>query len=61
MRKRTGYALVGIGVVVALAAYVLRSPTWLGFNGHLVEVWLLWVVLGTALFALGVVMVARAR
>jgi hypothetical protein len=61
MRKRTGYALSGAGVLVALTGWALRSPEWVCFNGHLLEVWLLWVLLGAALLTLGVVLVVRTR
>jgi len=61
VRKRTGYALTGGGVLVSLAGWALRSPEWVAFNGHMIEVWLLWMLLGTALVTLGVVLLVRAR
>ncbi len=60
MRQRAGYALCGMGLIVALAAYALRSPEFVMFNNYLIEVWELWEILGVALLALGALMVFRS-
>ncbi len=48
-----GYLLVRLGVIAVLAAFLFRSPVFVGINGHSVEVWLLVLIAGLIAFSTG--------
>jgi hypothetical protein len=55
-----GYLLLGLGVIAAGSAFVVRSPMFIIIEGHLLELWLIVLLAGLIGFSIGAVMIFRS-
>lgn len=60
MWRTVGYATALVGLVLTVAPWAFRKPSFVIVNGYLAETWLIGLSLGVLLLTIGVVIVWRA-
>jgi len=60
MWRTAGYATALVGLTLTIAAWGLRTPSFVIVNGYYAETWLIWAIVGVLLLTIGVVIVWRA-
>ena len=59
-KHMVGYLLAALGAIVAVSAFVVRSPAFIIINGLLVEFWLIALFAALIVFTTGAVMILRS-